>query len=81
MRLEAPGLCSLHFLADDRNRVGAETFRGELALGQQCFDRADIDDAVDLAEQFSFHVGPVAVADRDSASAKASSGSLVHRRR
>ena len=64
MRLEAAGLRPLHLLADRREGVGVETFRGKLALGDQVFDRDDVDGAVDLAEQFRFHFGPVAIADR-----------------
>ncbi len=64
MRLQTPGLSPLHFLADGRDSAGVETFRGELALGHQGFDRGDIDGAVDLAEELGLDVGPVAVADR-----------------
>jgi hypothetical protein len=64
VRLEASGLRPLHFLADGRDDLGVEAFRGELALRHQGFDRANVNRAIDFSEQFSFLLGPVAIADR-----------------
>jgi hypothetical protein len=63
VRLEPSGLCPLHFLTNGRDDLGVEAFRGELALRDQGFDRADINGAVDFPEQLRLDVGPVAIAD------------------
>jgi hypothetical protein len=64
MRLEPARLRALHLFADGCNGVRVHPFRRQLALGDELFDRIDVDGAIHLAEEFGLLLRPIAIADR-----------------
>lgn len=63
VRLQPPRLGALHLLAHGRHRVWVHALAGELALGDELLDGADVDRAVYFAEQLGLRLGSVAVAN------------------